>query len=232
VGAAALAHRGTLVASIAQLLTREGYDGVHLDLEMLPSSSRSDLTALVQELAARVRPKTVTVSVFGPASPSVAWTRAYDYAALARASDGLVVMTYDEHGEAGPAGPIAGSGYMARNLTALLRQVPARKVILGLAAFGFDWPPSGPGQYISYADAREIAAARGVRIRSDTRLGAAWFRYRGPDGTHAVYFEDAATWGAKLALARRRHLGGVAIWRLGMEDPAAWPEITNYRQGR
>jgi spore germination protein YaaH len=49
---------------------------------------------------------------------------------------------------------------------------------------------------------------------------------------HEVWIENAASVRARLDLAARYDIGGVAFWRLGQEDPAAWPVVSDWRAGR
>jgi spore germination protein len=49
---------------------------------------------------------------------------------------------------------------------------------------------------------------------------------------HEVWIENAASVLARLDLAARYDIAGVAFWRLGQEDPAAWPVIGSWRVGR
>jgi spore germination protein YaaH len=49
---------------------------------------------------------------------------------------------------------------------------------------------------------------------------------------HEVWIENAASVRARLDLAAQYAVGGVAFWRLGQEDPAAWPVIAAWRAGR
>jgi spore germination protein YaaH len=49
---------------------------------------------------------------------------------------------------------------------------------------------------------------------------------------HEVWIENAASVQARLGLAARYGIAGVAFWRLGQEDPAAWPVIGSWRAGR
>lgn len=49
---------------------------------------------------------------------------------------------------------------------------------------------------------------------------------------HEVWIENAASVRARLDLAARSGIAGVAFWRLGQEDPAAWPVIGSWRTGQ
>ena len=42
---------------------------------------------------------------------------------------------------------------------------------------------------------------------------------------HEVWFENADTLKAKLNLVRNYGIGGIAIWRLGLEDQNYWTVI-------
>jgi spore germination protein YaaH len=49
---------------------------------------------------------------------------------------------------------------------------------------------------------------------------------------HEVWVENAASVRARLDLATSFGIGGVAFWRLGQEDPTAWPVVSSWRVGR
>lgn len=48
---------------------------------------------------------------------------------------------------------------------------------------------------------------------------------------HEVWIEDSQSAAARLALADRYGAGGVATWRLGLEDPRVWDIIDHWRSG-
>ena len=70
-------------------------------------------------------------------------------------------MAYDEHYPTGPAGPIAGLAWVKACLDVALRSVPASKLQLGEAGYGYRWYPDGRATSIGDAQARRIAAAPG-----------------------------------------------------------------------
>jgi spore germination protein len=49
---------------------------------------------------------------------------------------------------------------------------------------------------------------------------------------HVVWIEEGASAAARLDLANRYGAGGVAAWRLGLEDPQVWPAIARWARGR
>jgi spore germination protein YaaH len=48
---------------------------------------------------------------------------------------------------------------------------------------------------------------------------------------HEVWLEESASAAVRLALADRYGVGGVATWRLGLEDPQVWPLFQQWRRG-
>ncbi len=54
------------------------------------------------------------------------------------------------------------------------------------------------------------------------------FAYTDESGNeHEVWFENAASIRAKLLAAQRLGIRGIALWRLGMEDPDIWRMIAD-----
>ena len=47
---------------------------------------------------------------------------------------------------------------------------------------------------------------------------------------HQVWVEDSGSVAARLSLAERYAIGGVATWRLGQEDPRVWDLFTQWRR--
>jgi len=70
-------------------------------------------------------------------------------------------------------------------------------------------------------------------ISWDERAQVPCFTYVDENGSrHEVYFENASSWAGKLDLAVKYNLGGVAVWRLGLEDPKSWEVLKSKFPGR
>jgi spore germination protein YaaH len=211
------ANIARLARTMAGFVAAGGYNGVNLDLESL---RRSDAPGLVQLATAlqRAMPARRTVSVDVSATTTVADYRAMGYAPkmLAGAVDVIQLMAYDEHGPtwSGP-GPIGGFGWQQQSLDALLSLVPAAKVDLGQAGYGYTWPVSGTGHDVTDAGARAL-------VRAD-HATAVWHPGSGEwsatlsDGTR-LWWADARSYAIRKAYAARRHLHGLAVWVLGSAD--------------
>ena len=49
---------------------------------------------------------------------------------------------------------------------------------------------------------------------------------------HEVWVEDSQSAAARIGLSDGQHLRGIAVWRLGFEDPNVWPLFEQWRQFR
>jgi peptidoglycan-N-acetylglucosamine deacetylase len=215
---ASAAARRRLVAALVAELDRGRWDGLVLDLERLPAAARTGYGEFVAELgrAAGDRPVVVAVPARDPERPGAA--DGYDLEALGRAADQVVWMAYDQHSAAGAAGPVAGLPWVGRTLTEAVAAIPPEKLLLGVAGYGYAWPAQGPARDVTVAEAQALAAQPGTTavfdpVEEEWHLTAA-------DGTEAWY-SDARSTAARAALAADRHLAGIAVWRLGSQDPAA-----------
>lgn len=214
------AYRARAVGNLVRLVESGGYDGLNLDFEGVRASDRAAFTRFVRTLAAALHARGDYLTLSVPAEtadePANPWTGAYDYRALGRAADLLLVMAYDDHWAGGPPGGVAPTPWVEAVVRYAVRAVGPGKVVLGVPAYGYDWGGAAPAQPLSYAQAVALddAYARG-------RAGA-HFAYVSGGTVHEVYFEDLATFRAKAGLAVAYDLRGIALWRLGIEDPAIW----------
>ena len=224
--------RNRAVASIRELAVSGEYSGIHINFENVPPGHRDHLTRFMSLLAAELHPRGYRLGIAVPAQveddPSHGWSGAYDYRALGRIVDHLVVMTYDQHWAGGPPGPVAAIDWVAAVVRHTLQLVPADRVLLGVAAYGYDWPVGGGrGQAVTSRHAPRLAARHGVPVRWHEQAQVPYFRYQVGGRDRIVYFEDARSLAAKLRLVTAHGLAGIAIWRLGTEDPAIWPLISD-----
>jgi spore germination protein YaaH len=220
--------RARAIANILKVLDGSEYDGVNLDLENIPAGRRTALTEFVTEVSALVhqRGKTVSIAVPGKTVDEIRhdWSGAFDLTALGRVCDFVIVMAYDQHSGASEAGPIAALPWVEAVTQFATSRVEREKILLGLAFYGYVWPRRGGGIPISMSRAMSRAADAKVPVLWDERNLVPYYR----SGTRTVYFEDARSLQLKLALATREHLAGVAMWRLGLEDPGLWEMMGLY----
>ncbi|MFZ3101754.1 MAG: cell wall-binding repeat-containing protein [Desulfitobacteriaceae bacterium] len=229
--------RGNLVNQITQSLQATGADGIVIDFETMQTSSGSGLTQLMQALYTRLHPlnKLVVIAVMSRTDPAAEpWSAEFNYHDLAQSVDYLDIMTYDY--STSTPGPIAPLDWVDKVLSYTQSQgVDMSKVLLGIAYYARDWtaiPPSGDEptiythSHLEYSGAMATAKTYNALIQRDTSsytsksnlkdtVGIPYFLYKdSTQAQHTVYFEDPASWEAKLNLLDKYNLGGIGAWSL------------------
>jgi len=223
--------RKLFIDQLEYLIKRNGYDGVNMDIESIYLNDRDKFSSLVKELYQQLDPQGYKVTVCVPAktgdNPFNSWSGPFDYQVIGKYSHYVAVMTYDEHGDYGGPGPIASYGWARDVMKYAASQIAPQKVLLGIPGYGFDWQVGQKSTtYLSYAMAMERAASRGLSIKWDNNGKVPYFKYWDNNGQeHQVWFENASSLTHKLNIVNEYNLGGIAIWRLGMEDPQVWKVI-------
>jgi spore germination protein YaaH len=219
--------RGAHIAAIVQAVTRAKWAGIDLDYESLAASDRTAYSAFVTDLARALHDagKKLTLTVHAKTAEPGDWSgaRAQDWQALGRAADEVRVMAYDYSTDSTAPGPIAPIAWVEDVLRLAVTEIPPEKIVLGVAAYGYDWTGAGHAQDLQWADAEAIAHAHAIAPAWDTTSQSPYFTYQDDQGRrHTVWYEDARSLKAKLDLAAKYRVGGIVLWRLGGEDPAIW----------
>lgn len=224
--------RRRFINHVVTLIQTYGYDGVHIDFEDVRYEDRDLLSAFYTELGREMRNRGYFFSVSTPArtsdDPTNRFSAPFDYAVIGAAADELVAMLYNEHGWPGSGpGPVVSIGWMEKVIRYALTKLPARKITAAVSVFGFDFNlTTKKNTYLTYTMAVNLARRYGKEIIFDDASQTPMFRYTDAAGNeHEVWFENAESIRAKLNLANRFGIRGLALWRLGMEDPAIWPML-------
>jgi len=223
--------RNMFINRLEDLIKEYGYDGINLDIERINLDDREKFSLLVKELYQRLDRQGFKVTVCVPAKTrddiTSAWSGPFDYKEIGRYAHYVIIMTYDEHGYDSGPGPIASSDWVRDVARYAVANIPTEKILLGIPGYGFDWVQQKPPRYISFAQASALAASQGVGIMWDNGGKAPYFTYSDIDQQeHQVWFENASSLSHKLDVVEEFNLRGIAIWRLGLEDPADW-EVLN-----
>ncbi|ODA41570.1 glycosyl hydrolase family 18 protein [Desulfosporosinus sp. BG] len=225
------ATRAKLVTNLVNLTTKDGWDGISVDVEKTPPGDRNNFSSFVAELSKALKAKDKVLNISIPAKfvdyPSDLWSGAYDYAAIGKSADQIILMTYDEHGLGTTQGPIASQGWVNRVIEFAVGKIPKDKIVMGLPVYSFDWGSNKPllPDYLSYSQTVDRAKKHGVQILTDPSAKVPQFIYTSNGIRHEVFFENVASLRIKMNYALNHKLHGVAVWRLGMEDPAIWDSL-------
>ena len=211
-------HIDRVARQLAAVVETQGWDGINVDLELIRRSDADGLVRLLERLQAELDPDhTVSIDVSAATTLEAYRTRGYDLARLGEAADVVVLMTYDFSGPTwsrpGPIGPLRWQRRAARTALAV---VPAAKLDLGVAGYGYTWPRGRTGRSVTVGAARRLVEADGARARWRPAYGE--WTARLSNGT-VLWWSDARSFRLRLRMAAELGLHGVAVWRLGSADP-------------
>src|SRR5271165_3278121 len=221
------AARQRFRSELMTFLATDQYKGLTLDIEAFPESSRDDYRTLVQELYDELHAKGMKLYVAVPVND-----RTFDYAGIAKLSDGLILMNYDQHYPGGEPGSVAGQDWFLNNLRDALKVIPKEKIICAVGNYGYDWamkkgqkkgtPPEAVHS-VSVQDAWLEASDAATDVVFDDDAMNPHFAYLDDNNVrHDVWFLDGVT---ALNQMRSAHALGIytfALWRLGSEDRSLW----------
>ena len=219
--------RKKAVNNIIDLINKYDYNGINIDFEFIPEWTRNAYTSFIRQLSQKMpEDKMLTISVFPKIDVPLSLQGAYDYSALGRYVDRMVIMTYDNHWSTGPAGPIAPINWVEKNINYAMEYVPPEKIMLGIANYGYDWSQTGSAQDLSAKEAVAMAEKYNSEIKWHSTYQTPYFYYWDENNQkHEVWFENSYSTSFKLNLVKKYDLKGIAIWKLGNSPDKFWETI-------
>ena len=213
-------NRRLLAEDIGRYLAEENYDGVAVALPELGPASHANLAHFLDDLGRSLHPSgRKIITVMSPRRPD---TRDQE---LARRSDLVLIKTYEGPIDARPA-PLASQGWFESELAAVLQGIDAAKLIVGIGSFASDWDAIDRRRELAVQRAWELLDEAKAPLSFDVKTLNPHFRYTGADGSaHDVWFLDGVTVFNQARAAFAARPAGVALWRLGLEDPGAWASL-------
>ncbi len=220
---ASASSRARLSRAIEQYAYAQHQPGVVVDFESLPDPSQKDFQAFVHDLASDLHAKNLKLMV---ALPAADWS--YDYKYFAAQTDEIILMNYDFHWSSSAPGPIAPQDWFQTNIDNILKILPARKIVMGIANYGYDWPaktkqdPKPIAQPVSFQQGVVTAVESGSDVTYDPSTFNLHYSYDENGRLHTVWMLDGVTAYNELRASERAGVAGTALWRLGTEDPSMW----------
>ncbi len=211
------------------------YHGIALDLEEMPDDAEPQYLAFVAELYSDFRAKNLHLWVNVQVSADDD-----ELKALAKTTDGIILMNYDEHQSTSDPGPIASQDWFEGNLRRVLKLVPKEKILCAMGNYGYDWTEQLPEKgakgtaktKLKVVDTSDLTVQQAWQEAADSDADVhlegdelnAHFAYDDVDAhqRHQVWFLDGVTALNEMRAARQMGLRTFVLWRLGEEDPTLW----------
>lgn len=245
--------RQRLAENLVRDVKAVGADGINVDFEYITDSCGKDFIQFLRELYLICRRESLVLSVDNTNPTFVKYC--YDMEEQGKVADYVVLMGYDEHWQGSEAGSVSSLSYVKDGIEAALDMVPAEKIISGLPFYARVWTETpeayakstdqirqdGNSEYESYSLTSEalsmdqIAALirkAGVTPEWDESVGQYYVEIPLKHGKQRIWVEDEKSLKTKLDTVSSYSLGGIAFWKLGMEDKAVWKMISGYTKSK
>ncbi len=215
--------KNKLINDLIKLIKANNFAGINIDFEELIETHNEVLTNFQKDLYTRMHAEGLLVS-----QDVMPFNEDYEYQSLGKYNDYLFLMAYDEHDSDSKPGPISSQRWIEAAVDQMAKKVPSNKIVLCMAAYGYDWIKGGQGTDLTYQQALTVARESEGIVKYDNDTYNLYYSYYDEnDKQHEVHFTDAATNFNTLRFATEYPLAGTALWRLGSEDSRIWDFYTH-----
>lgn len=243
----ALATYETRLRMIQQLLAYAKtfkLQGFNLDFENVKTSDKDNLVQFVREFTPLAHELNLVVSIdVTPKSNSEFWSLFLDRARLGQSVDFMMVMAYDEHWASSPvAGSVSSLGWAENAVRRILEEdgVPPHKLILGVPLYTRMWTetPDGSGgikvaaKTMSMQAVADLLKEKKLTPVLSEETGQHYVEFKDGDNTSKIWIEDAVSMEARMKLAKKYNLAGVASWARSFAVDSIWEVMDLHLQSR
>jgi spore germination protein YaaH len=259
-------RRAAHVKEIVALVKKYKVDGIDIDYENKSAETRPYFSAFLTELSTAlhknkkqlvctVEARTPPESRYATTSKKILSKVEYsnDYKVIGKVCDQVRIMAYDQAGDdltlvnqnknlGNTYKPVADIDWVEKIATLALREIPAKKIILGIPTYGYKYEIKQQvgtttlgysrlgSMNFNYAN----ALAQSLRITPERNsAGELSFTYStttdvegnflGGVKQYLVWYSDAKAISDKVKIAKLYKLGGVVIFKIdGGNDPLLW----------
>ena len=235
-------HAKNLTRDVIPVIKKYGFTDLNLDIESTAVASDAaranftQFTAIIKDALIKNHLATLTVDI----SPTDFIRHDLIYPRdIGKIADYIVLMTYDYHFPGsyvtGPVAPLAGAGTISEYDTEsaverALAIIPPRKIILGAPVYGYEWETIGNTPRSAVIPDTGIAASTkriekllsecaSCSAQIDTTSKESYLIYKDQEFEtyHQIFYPTKDSTQAKIDLAQKSNLEGIALWALGYE---------------
>ena len=224
---ASTSTRRKLIDSLIADAIKYDLDGLNLDFESLKTEAGVHYIEFIRELSIPCRQKGIVLSVdnYVPAR----YNSFYNLKEQGIVADYVIMMGYDEHFAGGEPGSVSSIGYVKNGISGMLEDVPKEKLINAVPFYTRLWIEAGDGSITSkamgIADAKKWVDNNQVELTWQADTAQYYGEKQTNDGAQFLWMEEERSLKEKMNVVRQNDLAGVACWKLGFEDSAAWDSI-------
>jgi len=243
-----------MTKEVIPIMKQYGFTDLNLDIEKVGTASdsaRADFTAFLAQVKRNLdRENAVTLTI--DVSPIALFKKhLIDVDAIGAIADYLVLMTYDYHYQnssvTGAVSPHEGAGKTEEfdvevSVKEAIRHLNPEKIILGIPLYGYEWETIDRSENAAALPSSGIVASNRrveklvascdnclVSFDETKKESRVVFPDEKTGSYHQIYYPNKKSVEAKIRLAERYGLGGVAVWALGYEGNTILDPLQYYR---
>jgi cellulose synthase/poly-beta-1,6-N-acetylglucosamine synthase-like glycosyltransferase/peptidoglycan/xylan/chitin deacetylase (PgdA/CDA1 family)/spore germination protein YaaH len=219
--------RARCIHQLVDYANEHDFAGISVDFENVLDASQSALIKFANELSAALHAAGREVAISLPVDND-----SFDYGKLSAAVDYVILMAYDQHYSGSDPGPVAGVDWFENMLRLRQSDVPPSKTIVAIGNYAYDWKEGAEPEVRTFEEAVLTAVESSdedgpsIQIKLDPASLNPKFDWieeeNGHEKRHQVWMLDAVSAFNQVAVSRSLGARGVALWRLGSEDPSLW----------
>ena len=153
------------------------------------------------------------------------WGGAFDYARIAKATDFISLMTYDDPNS---VGPVASVPFINKVLGYVKDKIPPGKLSLGIPLYYWGWCADTAEKVTSSGTFNKLLGIMDnfrCTLGYDDVLGASWLTYSYNDHQYNLWYQDKQSFQGKLDIIKKNNFRGFSAWVLGVEVPGIWSAL-------
>jgi cellulose synthase/poly-beta-1,6-N-acetylglucosamine synthase-like glycosyltransferase/peptidoglycan/xylan/chitin deacetylase (PgdA/CDA1 family)/spore germination protein YaaH len=216
-----VARQDQFIAALKNHLKAMGAGGVIVEWEQVDPSYRTAMAELLNKISLALHAEAMELWLCVPMGRDL---NVLDLDALAEHVDRFVAMLHDENSESDQPGPIASEEWFDGWLDSLTDYGDSAQWVIALGSYGYDWTEGEKeAETVRFQDVMSRAGHSSLASCDfEAPIYNPHFVYEDSGATHTLWFLDAVTFLNQLKVGRSYNVGGVAISRLGTEDPGIW----------
>ena len=225
------AGRTNLINNIVYFIDSCGFDGINIDFESVKASYAEDYLQFLRELSIVMRKKKKVLSIDNYVPTE--YTAHYDREEQGILADYVCVMAYDEHyAGSKEAGSVSSLNWVRTGISKTKEVVDPKKIIVGLPFYTRIWRINPDGSLTSKAlgmqGGKKRVAEAGAEKAWDDVTGQYYAEWKDGNDTMKIWLEEAQSLKNKLSEVDKNELGGVAFWKLGLENEGTWKSVATW----
>lgn len=213
-------NRASLEELIINTLKKYDLRAINIDVENISDQNNEPYLDFLDELSYKMQKNNMYLTVDVPVNDP-----GMDYEEIGKIANMVYVMAYDENYEGGTPGPIAEKAWFEDAIETLKARIPVDKTVVITGQYAYDWNTSTgkPAKSLSFDEAMMLAKDVGAEVETDNSAVNSTFEYEDDNKQkHQVWILDGISLWNQQMETEKVGAKGIALWRLGLEDPSVW----------